>query len=99
MEDKYKDRNKEMSSLIESLLEEYKEHSYNQLARWVTKGYVITPEVDGFQIEIQAMWDDMREGDIRVCGFISSNTKNHRWSLTRNEVSSCFIRKRDGTLV
>jgi hypothetical protein len=65
----------EAKEILATQMRELKTLSYSQFSAWVTEKRIETPLVQGasgteYQIEIEAMWDCRRGGDIRVVASI-----------------------------
>ncbi|SRR6266536_2041012 len=94
----------EAQKILREVVDKYRHLSYKDLARWVSNKRVEVIEHDSpdgktYQIELQAMWDDKKSGDIRFWGSI--DPPHTRWwhRIIQPTINYSFIMRRDGSFV
>jgi hypothetical protein len=87
----------EAKTLLQEKLAEYRSYRYDSLLRLLSEQDVfeiVGPSGAVYQVEVHAVWDDVRKGDIRVIGTIDDG----RWRAFF-PVTSDFAMRADGTFV
>jgi hypothetical protein len=92
------DRN-EAHAVLAAYLNRYRGRSYAELASCVGEGCIDTAQATGargdeYQIEIQCLWDDKPNGNVRVVASVDDGGLRAFCPLTR-----CFIIRPDGQFV
>jgi hypothetical protein len=88
----------EAKGLLEDQVRELKKLSYAEFRSWVLEKKIETPLVKGasgteYQIEIQAMWDSRKGGEIRVLVSVDDGGLLASFS----PLGDCFIISSDGS--
>ena len=88
----------EALTLLEKRIESLRDLSYTELLRYLNNAScdeVIAPGGETYQIEVDAMWDDQPDSDLRVIASIDDGSL--RWSFA--PLVQDFIIRPDGTFV
>ncbi|REJ96765.1 MAG: hypothetical protein DWQ34_03275 [Planctomycetota bacterium] len=102
----------EMDAVVAEKLARFRQWSYDQLAERVERDraahdcleYVEGVASDGtaYAIELNAMWDGKRGGDVRVCGFLSTIPLRPLFGflpIYTSDAGDCFIMSPEGRLI
>jgi hypothetical protein len=87
----------EALAILREALDEWRRRSYAELVAEIGNqkcSDVIAPSGTGYQIEIETIWDDRRDGNIRVLGAIDDYGSSVYSPLTDD-----FIMSPDGSFV
>ena len=88
----------EALTLLRDRIKTLRDLSYNELLRYLSNATcdeVIAPSGQRYQIEVEAMWDDQPDSDLRVIALIDDGS--FRWSFS--PLVQDFIIRPDGTFV
>ena len=101
-----------MSTILARQLARFRAWSYAQLAERVERDRVAhdclehiegtAPDGTQYQIEFNALWDDKPNGDVRVCGSLSTEPQKPLLGfipIYTPDVSDSFIMSPDGRFV